>query len=141
MTTFVITSLLLHVISLAAILYLYQLLNKNAAPGEKIERLLKRYTNEMKEDNEQLLQRLQPLQTKTPKNPFRSELAQASEKLGEQEKGYAPPEPAEGNEARITPAAQVLRLARTGKNKQEIAKALSLGHGEVELLLKNQERR
>ncbi|QQK80234.1 hypothetical protein HUG20_10260 [Salicibibacter cibi] len=137
MIVFVIISVLLHAVSFAAIVYLFQ---KSAAPGDKIERLLKRYTNEMKEDNERLLRQLRPEQANTPKNPFRFELAQATGKLEKQEKGYEPPEPAGENEAQVTPAAQALRLAQTGKSKQEIAETLSLGYGEVELLLKKHER-
>ncbi|QQK76358.1 hypothetical protein HUG15_12850 [Salicibibacter cibarius] len=138
MIVFVILSVLLHFVSLAAIVYLFQ---KKAATGDEIERLLKRYTNEMKEDNERLLRQLRPMQAKTPKSSFLSELEQATGKLEKQEKGYEPPEPTGENEAQVTPAAQALRLAQTGKSKQEIAEALSLGHGEVELLLKKHEQR
>ncbi|AXF55113.1 DUF6115 domain-containing protein [Salicibibacter kimchii] len=138
MTAFVIISILLHLVSLAAIAYLFL---KNAAPGDEIEQLLKKYTTEMNEDNERLLRRLQPEQVQTPKHTFESELAQAAGKVERQEKGYEPPEPVGENEARVTPAAQALRLAQTGKSTQEIAEDLTLGYGEVEWLLQKHGRR
>ncbi|SDI94312.1 DUF6115 domain-containing protein [Natribacillus halophilus] len=137
MTLFVIVSMLLHIVSVTAILYLYRQSQKTAAPEEKIEQLLISYTEEMKKDNERLLQRLKPQQAE---RVFQSELTQALQNQEEKEaKRYEPPEPAGENEIEVTPAAQALRLAHIGKSKEEIARELSLTSGEVELLLKKRD--
>lgn len=160
-------SLFLHFVTFFAITVLYkrqevQQPYSNAKQIQEMEDMLLSYTTEMKENNEQLIQRLKVEKEKYVKQQEaaldRSETADSTTDTHVESikpinyyppltaagpknpyENYQPPLPKEEPpaEAAVTSKhSRVLALKKEGYTEKEIAKKLNIGAGEVELLLK-----
>ncbi|WP_385939167.1 DUF6115 domain-containing protein [Thalassorhabdus alkalitolerans] len=150
-------SLSLHLLSFYIILIFYRRWQKEAGIlkdshrlTSEIEDLLVAYTAEMKEDNERLLKELEQ---KTPrsdathhdpgnrkagnneKDSKRIESSRPDHDSFHKEMGM-PYIPNQKDKVVQSPAAKALSLFSKGLDRDEIAKELDMGKGEVELLLK-----
>lgn len=133
---------------------------------KEIEDLLLSYTAEMKENNEKLAKRISELPVAERNQVFKNEAAEDARPEGtspaqinkeaegkrtpdsvretgsempEKYSRYTPPVPGmEKEEESLKPSStsKVLSLSKQGYSKDEIAKQLEMGAGEVELLLK-----
>ncbi|MDT8859000.1 hypothetical protein N0O92_02070 [Alkalihalobacillus sp. MEB130] len=122
----------------------------------EIEDLLVSYTVEMKEENERLVKQLKQLKatpekksqgTSSEENPSPKQSLKESERVKQVPTresitydDYSPPlieeDQMESDMYEQSDTAKVLALAKQGLHAEEIAKKLSLGKGEVELMLK-----
>ncbi|MBU9714525.1 DUF6115 domain-containing protein [Evansella tamaricis] len=155
-------SFIFHFISIYLIVLLFQRQKKQDPKDherelKELEDLLLSFTTEMKENNEKLIQSLSSMEKKPQgdlggiksKNENVQENSLLERDMGEKRNDkssrledskyddYEPPVP-EIEDSQVNPSttAQVLSLHRKGYNVQEIAKALNVGAGEVELLIK-----
>jgi hypothetical protein len=159
--TYLITiSFILHFISFFIIILLIQKLNVKNTMGQaneqeklkrEIEDLLVAYTTEMKEENEKLVNKIVIKRNKFKEeqsntftssenqktNPSAPLVKKPSRNKPEVEEDFLPPIIDEYEDiVEQSSTAQVLSLANQGFTAKEIAKRLSMGAGEVELLLK-----
>ncbi|WP_133058670.1 DUF6115 domain-containing protein [Halalkalibacter urbisdiaboli] len=166
MTTYlVVISLMLHGVTF---LWILTLMQRNAKVEDErrhvlrlkdeIEDMLFSYTNEIKEENKELLKELK-LSTKESQARIRQQKDVPSSKNNTSEgnvqpllkqtpknnevidEDYLPPilDEADNQESVVyeqSDTAKVLALAKQGMSAEAIAKKLSLGKGEVELMLK-----
>lgn len=159
-------SFILHFISFFTIIILIQKINTKHPVGQameqeklkrEIEDLLVAYTAEMKEENEKLVNKI-VLKRKTmeqeQKNTIKTYENQRTKikdrvvsvkplpkeqkpRYVDVEEDFMPPMIDEGEDKlEQSSTAQVLSLSNQGLSAKEIAKRLSMGDGEVELLLK-----
>lgn len=104
---------------------------------QEIEDVLAFYSLEMKEDNERFLEQIQKQQEENNESEHESITRETNEQENVTEE-IATPEPLSEETEAYEPSleAKALRLYREGNDVKEIAKKLSKGHGEIELLLK-----
>jgi hypothetical protein len=98
--------------------------------SEDIEAILELFTQEMKEENENLRRLISDFaKNSSPKSTFGHDEATNDEKEDQNDADFT-------NEVAETETAKVVQLAKQGYNAEEIAKMLNRGKGEIELLLK-----
>ncbi len=136
-------SLILHLITFL-ILALIMKKMKNTLDYEQlkkqrqeIEDVLAFYSLEMKEDNERFLEQMLKHQEEIDQ-PIREDTSPQTDVPEVVAEEIATPEPLNEETEAYEPSleAKALRLYREGHDVKEIAKKLSKGHGEIELLLK-----
>ncbi|KHF39753.1 DUF6115 domain-containing protein [Halalkalibacter okhensis] len=156
MTTLLITiSLLLHAFTFLWILTLMRQQSHHSKEDydhlkSEIEDLLVSYTIEMKEENEQLLKRINEYKDSTANEAKlvspssvtkqKHETIEQFEEETDKYKAYHPPIPNLEEEDedmyQQSDTTKVIILSKQGLSPEQIAKKLNLGKGEVELMLK-----
>lgn len=137
-------SFIIHAVSLY---WIYRNKN-NSSDNKEIESLLVMYTEEMKAENEKLLNRLRLFEEKgasamatgsavenSESGNLQSETAEAT--VVKSQMDVLPPvSGAPGDHVEVTRTAQVLALSKQGEKQTEIAKKLDCTTDEVQLILK-----
>lgn len=138
-------SFLLHA---AAFYWIFQL-KRRLSENSEIEGVLAVYTEEMKEENEKLIRRLQELESQNKMEEIETsgeplvDPAPINHKISnsnddEVKNSYIPPADSDHGKEQFKPSveAQALSLSKQGLGHEEIAKKLGRGKGEIELLLR-----
>jgi hypothetical protein len=132
----ILISLFLNFICIYLIVQLWKKLQqisnvKNTADAsEDIEAILELFSQEMKEENENLRRLILDFtKNSSPKSTFGHDEAINEDEEDQDDSDIT-------NEVVETETAKVVQLAKQGHNAEEIAKMLNRGKGEIELLLK-----
>ncbi|RSL32830.1 hypothetical protein D7Z54_13890 [Salibacterium salarium] len=158
-------SLAIHLFTFFVLILFYQQMQKVKEERsdlygvrEDMEELLSRYTDEMKQENQELKQyfadqkNVQPTETAPPEamknrvspqeSPFNMEKQEihspsfVTEEEDVEEPAYVPPLTDNADKVESSDQAKVLSLSSQGYTRDEIAKKLDIGKGEVDLFLK-----
>ncbi|MDQ0299159.1 hypothetical protein J2S78_001579 [Salibacterium salarium] len=158
-------SLAIHLFTFFVLILFYQQMQKVKEERsdlygvrEDMEELLSRYTDEMKQENQELkqyfadqknVQLTETTPSETMKNrmppqesPFKMEKQEihspsiVTEEEDVEEPAYAPPLTDNADKVESSDQAKVLSLSSQGYTRDEIAKKLDIGKGEVDLFLK-----
>ncbi|GAA0435127.1 MAG: DUF6115 domain-containing protein [Bacillota bacterium] len=143
MTSFLlIISFLLHIIAFAAI---YQLLKQvrqpnqpNQISSEEINSLLDNYLEELKEENDRLINQLTTHRDRKSKEVSEASATQDSKRAGEIQQAHSEYEPEvhEDDQVEASLQARILHLYSKGLSITEIARQLNCGKTEAELIIK-----
>ncbi|HEU5140849.1 MAG TPA: hypothetical protein VFT51_12795 [Bacillales bacterium] len=132
-------SFILH----AAAFYWILQLKKSAREGSEVEGMLSVYLDEMREENNKLIERLKNIETKETPVENKPILTSPEKTVTRPEndapqESYSPPVDLNEKQDRIDSSveAKALFLAEQGIDSEEIAKRLGRGKGEIDLLLR-----
>ncbi|SFM30322.1 DUF6115 domain-containing protein [Salibacterium qingdaonense] len=122
---------------------------------EDLEEILRQYTEEIKQENQELKDSLHsyadqnagsaaaheapaPVEKDPQPHAFQKRAEEAVEHAGtkEAEDSFSPPPPPDEDQMETSNQAKVLSLSARGYTRDEIAKELQIGKGEVDLFLK-----
>ncbi|WP_077309530.1 DUF6115 domain-containing protein [Terribacillus halophilus] len=146
LTLLVAASLLLHLLTFIAIRTLQSNVQRQESrhkeEKQSYEAILSSILDELKEENERLLQAEQVNEKVLPVNNMKQEpnAVPAAEPVKEVEEAprsadYAPPQPEEEDQVSMSNLGRVLQLHEQKLAPAEIAKKLGMGKTEVELIL------
>jgi len=136
-------SLLLHLVTFYIIMILAQRIQqiKNQTGGienRELAEILESHLEAVRAENQRLIAQLTPLDHHNisdsgPKDGEKAAIEKKAQPLDHE----IPPPPVEGIEDQVEPSqtGEVIQLYQKGWSKQEIAKHLGLGNGEVELII------